>query len=459
MKKLLLTTALVAFAGVAHAVTLNGITNNGYYDGVDGNFTTGNTTESESTNSANETTYDYQRTQLEVHDDHLSLTYTEESSTYADGGWGDQIGETSSTTSSLTVDKDGTSVVGGLDTDTLSVGDIDDVEEAINDIIEDTADAFGRAATEHGALEGRVQTIEDDNRYRDGIIGSTSNKASDNAEDIETINSTLDFIQDEIVGDLISSDDAAARGLTQQRELIEANRTAISTISTTPGEKGETGAAGATGARGATGAAGADGQDARININSAGQYVVSDSSGQSVTVATDEQVTLTKDELTALIQSVAATATASLAAESEARIEEIQAEAEARIEALTAAAEERLAIKTLAVSNTISIVALEDQWKTDPVIGKFELDALTGKTIKIEVKPGIFENKIARVEDIQTIADRVADNTSRIQDLENAVFNQKEAAEDSRVQKLISCLLYTSPSPRDRQKSRMPSSA
>ena len=84
--------------------------------------------------------------------------------------------------------------------------------------------------------------------------------------------------------------------------MIEANRTAISTISTTPGEKGETGAAGATGARGATGAAGADGQDARININSAGQYVVSDSSGQSVTVATDEQVTLTKDELTALIQ-------------------------------------------------------------------------------------------------------------------------------------------------------------
>ena len=47
---------------------------------------------------------------------------------------------------------------------------------------------------------------------------------------------------------------------------------------------------------------------------------------------------------------------------------------------------------------------------------------------------------VARVEDIQTIADRVADNTSRIQDLENAVFNQKEAAEDSRVQKLITDL-------------------
>ena len=86
----------------------------------------------------------------------------------------------------------------------------------------------------------------------------------------------------------------------------------IRTTAATPGKQGEQGIQGSQGIQGNTGAAGAngrdgrdgangrdgaDGQDARINVNSAGQYVVSDSSGKSVTVATDEQVTLTKDEL------------------------------------------------------------------------------------------------------------------------------------------------------------------
>ena len=189
---------------------------------------------------------------------------------------------------------------------------------------------------------------------------------------------------------------AITGGLTVDGQQITSGAAGKNGTNGTNGTNGVNGKDGAAGANGRDGRDGTDGQDARINVNSAGQYVVSDSSGKSVTVATDEQVTLTKDELTALIESVAATATANLIAESaeltaeiqaenEARIEAIQAEAEARIEALTVAAEERLAIKTLAVSNTVSIVALEDQWKT--------------------------------------------------------------------------CLLYTSPSPRDRQKSRMPSSA
>ena len=36
---------------------------------------------------------------------------------------------------------------------------------------------------------------------------------------------------------------------------------------------------------------------------------------------------------------------------------------------------------------------------------------------------------------------------------------QKNKSEEEQTSKLFTCLLYTSPSPRDRQKSRMPSSA
>ena len=39
------------------------------------------------------------------------------------------------------------------------------------------------------------------------------------------------------------------------------------------------------------------------------------------------------------------------------------------------------------------------------------------------------------------------------------LFNDREAAQDFFEEYINDCLLYTSPSPRDRQKSRMPSSA
>ena len=474
MKKLLLTTALVAFAGVAHSTeTFNGITNTGadsFYNGVDGNFSTGNTTSSSGVaNSHGGETDTYQRTQLDVHDNEISLSFTRDVDEF-DADWNQVGGE--DIDNSLTLNRDG-----------LTIGD----PTAGTDLTQYGNSTQYGSTTTHGNLDvGRDATIGDDltvngdttlgevNEYGEGLNNTTvngdltivngdgestnvGNTITNIKDDIGAVETNIRHIDSSSSLTHIDSDLTITGTLTVDGVNVADRLEQIRTTAATAGKQGEQGVQGSQGIQGATGATGAagrdgaDGQDARINVNSAGQYVVSDSSGKSVTVATDEQVTLTKDELTALIESVAATATANLIAESaeltaeiqaenEARIEAIQAEAEERIAALTAAAEERLAIKTLAVSNTVSIVALEDQWKTDPVLGKFELDALTGKTLKIEVKPGVFENKVARVEDIQTIADRVADNTSRIQDLENAVFNQKEAAEDSRVQKLISDL-------------------
>ena len=74
------------------------------------------------------------------------------------------------------------------------------------------------------------------------------------------------------------------------------------------------------------------GQDAKINVNSNGQYVVSDSSGTAVTVATDEPSNCTKTELSDLIAK-GDTADAATGA---------VAEAKARVAALTEAAEDRL---------------------------------------------------------------------------------------------------------------------
>ena len=53
------------------------------------------------------------------------------------------------------------------------------------------------------------------------------------------------------------------------------------------------------------------------------------------------------------------------------------------------------------------------------------------------------------------------DNFGNPQSMHTFGEKVKSAIEDARekVAKLINCLLYTSPSPRDRQKSRMPSSA
>ena len=202
------------------------------------------------------------------------------------------------------------------------------------------------------------------------------------------------------------------------------------------GDKGDTGAKGATGATGATGAAGRDGQDARINVNSEGQYVVSDSSGTAVTVATDEQVTIAVDDLEALVASTAAKLAADIVsgiqAEADARVEAIAEEAEARIEALADAAAERIQIKNIAVANTVAIVSLEEQWKTDPVIGATKITDNQGNVVVHTAPDGSTEAKVARVHNPTTIAERVTDNTSRIQSLESVVFAEdtKEDAVD-----------------------------
>ena len=102
------------------------------------------------------------------------------------------------------------------------------------------------------------------------------------------------------IDDLRINNSALTGAVSNQGTRIDHLNGRIDNISTTPGAQGEQGVQGSQGVQGiqgATGAAGADGRDgvdARINVNSAGQYVVSDSSGTSVTVATDEQVTLLK---------------------------------------------------------------------------------------------------------------------------------------------------------------------
>ena len=202
-----------------------------------------------------------------------------------------------------------------------------------------------------------------------------------------------------------------------------------------PGAPGDKGDKGDTGATGATGAAGADGQDARITVNSDGQYVVSDTSGTSVTVATDEQVTIAIDDLEALVASTAADLAADIVAatqaEAEARIAAITEEAEARIAGLAEAAADRVQIKRVVVDNTVRVVSLEEQWNNDPIIGATKVTDNVGNVIQhVNYNDGTTEDKVARVKDINTIADRVADNTSRIQSLESAVFTD-DVREDS----------------------------
>ena len=293
---------------------------------------------------------------------------------------------------------------GGLVGETIRNGQrITEIEEEIRDVINDDIDQLGRRAD---GFSGRITANERE-------IRGVNDDISDFAVQVNGANG----LRDRIVNLETTGGPQGERGVA--------------------GAQGERGVAGATGATGATGAAG---QDARITVNSDGQYVVSDTSGTAVTVATDEQVTISVSELTTLIESVAATAVAGFAAESEARIEAIQAEAEARIEALSTAAQERIAIKRVAVANTVAIVSLENQWNSDPILGKFEVSAASGQVVQIEVANGVFENRVARQSEINSIADRVADNTSRIQTLENAVFasGDNESAKDRMISKLWS---------------------
>ena len=264
-------------------------------------------------------------------------------------------------------------------------------------------------------LAAAIESIETGDVDLDGY--ATEDYVDEALEDTVQFDNNGDIDVDG--GDLNDVDDIWAEGdVTIEGTLTVGGEEVTSGVDGKDGAKGEKGD---TGAAGRDGRDGRDGQDATITFNSEGQAVLSAANG-SVAVATDEQVTITRSELTALIESVAATAAAEVSAEAEARIEEIQEEAAARIAGLAAAAEERIQIKRVAVANTVAIVTLEDQWNTDPVLGNYDISKVTGQRTSIEVANGVFEYRVARVEDIQTIADRVADNTSRIQRLENAVF-------------------------------------
>ena len=90
-------------------------------------------------------------------------------------------------------------------------------------------------------------------------------------------------------------------------------------------------------------------------------------------------------------------------------------------------------------SNTTRIVTLEDQWNTDPLLGATKVTDKVGNVVMhINYNDKTVEEKIARVENVETIADRVADNTARIQELESAVFKKenKESAQKKLVRKL-----------------------
>ena len=144
-----------------------------------------------------------------------------------------------------------------------------------------------------------------------------------------------------------------------------------------------------------------------------------------------ELITISAADLTALIAKATADIADEITHDFEAKIERIEAEAEARIDTYAERLEGKIAASNLSVANTVAIVTLEDQWNTDPVLGNFDISKVTGQRVRIEVANGVFEDRVARVEDIQTIADRVADNTSRIQRLENAVFvDDKDSALD-----------------------------
>ena len=150
-------------------------------------------------------------------------------------------------------------------------------------------------------------------------------------------------------------------------------------------------------------------QDAAISSNS-GAIVSGDAATLSAAIA---EVNALKVELQAAIAGA------------------VSAEAAARAAADKALQAQISFNKSTIDSNTTRIVSLEKQWETDPILGATKVvDAAGNEVVHVNYNDGSTEAKVARVKDINTIADRVADNTSRIQSLESAVFTD-EAKEDS----------------------------
>ena len=87
------------------------------------------------------------------------------------------------------------------------------------------------------------------------------------------------------------------------------------------------------------------------------------------------------------------------------------------------------------------------QWMNRPLIDKKRL------TRRLDIVESFYNNK--------ALCEDIAKNLNQISDIERIIgrINSGKVTPKEINALCISCLLYTSPSPRDRQKSRMPSSA
>ena len=85
-------------------------------------------------------------------------------------------------------------------------------------------------------------------------------------------------------------------------------------------------------------------------------------------------------------------------------------------------------------------------------------NALSGRKRLREVEAER-DQALRQVESLQTRVDSLERRVDRRQELESELGSWDRQAQQLGLDRSTSCLLYTSPSPRDRQKSRMPSSA
>ena len=136
----------------------------------------------------------------------------------------------------------------------------------------------------------------------------------------------------------------------------------------------------------------------------------------------------------------------------------IKGENDFKIRAYTNAAR-----KIESYSDNIQKLAAEDKLKDIKGIGSGIAESINEllendlieemEAIKAELPPGVIE-----MTDIQGLGPKTAHRFYYELEIED-LTGLEEALKAGKVQKLKGCLLYTSPSPRDRQKSRMPSSA
>ena len=317
-----------------------------------------------------------------------------------------------------------------IDTDTLN-GLIDArVETAIASVLADARRDLAAAEARLDALEGNTdaataQTTADNAKDAADMAQGAADDAQDAADqakaDAAAAQSTADKAEADAAAAQATADkntaDIAtnAENIAENSENIAENAENISTnaddIATNANDI-------------ATNAAGIATNAGNIAVNAQNIAVNAENIAVNAEDIADntDRILVDASELTALLATVEAL-TAKVA-----NLEEVDLDTADRIKTL-AAENEELTAAALAMSNAGAIATLEEQWKTDPVLGNIELDGLTGKVMHIEVRTGVYEERVARVEDIQTIADRVADNTSRIQLIENAIFvEHKESA-------------------------------